>query len=313
MRRRVDPLVDRHRLVPWWGGKWRLAPTIVDLLPYPPHARTYVEPFAGGAAVFWRKPPHPIEILNDRNEWIVTVYRVLRDPERYRELAHRLQWTAYARSEFELAIRVLLETPDADDVTRAWAYVVFCQQCRLGGGVDTSEMRPSNWGYSIQRKQADVYFACTDHRVLAAYHRRLRSASIECLDALDVIDRYDHPATVFYFDPPYPSELVMHDYYVGGHRVDEMLTRIARIRGYGVLSFPPHDSLAILEREGWELREVTVQYSQAARGEDFDRTEIIALSPRLRELHDRGGAMPLFRDAAREKTGGGHHVCPPAG
>jgi len=47
------------------GGKNRLASRIIPLIP---KHTTYVEPFAGGAQVFFHKEPSAIEILNDQSQ-----------------------------------------------------------------------------------------------------------------------------------------------------------------------------------------------------------------------------------------------------
>jgi DNA adenine methylase len=60
----------------YYGAKARLAPWIASLLP--PH-RTYVEAFAGSAAVLFAKPPSPTEVLNDLDGAVVNFFRVLRD------------------------------------------------------------------------------------------------------------------------------------------------------------------------------------------------------------------------------------------
>ncbi len=66
------------RLLPptsYYGAKTRLAPWIASLLP---PDRTYIEPFAGSAAVLFAKPPSPTEILNDLDGAVVNFFRVLR-------------------------------------------------------------------------------------------------------------------------------------------------------------------------------------------------------------------------------------------
>ena len=80
----------------YYGRKARLAPWIASLLP--PH-RTYVEPFAGSAAVLFAKPPSPTEVLNDLDGAVVNFFTVLRDHPA--ELAQALRLTPYARAEYQ--------------------------------------------------------------------------------------------------------------------------------------------------------------------------------------------------------------------
>lgn len=47
------------------GSKWRLAEWIVSLMP--PH-KSYLEPFFGSGAVFFKKPPSRIETINDLDD-----------------------------------------------------------------------------------------------------------------------------------------------------------------------------------------------------------------------------------------------------
>jgi len=89
------------------GSKGRLGPWIASLLP--PH-RTYVEAFAGSAAVLFAKRPSPTEVINDRDADLVCLFRVLRD--RGSELARALCYTPYARG--ELAAATLDSTPPED-------------------------------------------------------------------------------------------------------------------------------------------------------------------------------------------------------
>lgn len=66
----------------WAGGKSRLLPKILPLVPR--KIQTYAEPFAGGAALFFAlasERPRRFEhaFLSDRNEELVVTYRAIRD------------------------------------------------------------------------------------------------------------------------------------------------------------------------------------------------------------------------------------------
>lgn len=57
------------------GGKRRL---VRHILPLFPEHQCYVEPFAGGAALFFMRPePANVEVLNDINSDLVNLYRVV--------------------------------------------------------------------------------------------------------------------------------------------------------------------------------------------------------------------------------------------
>ncbi len=74
------------------GSKWRLAEWIVSLMP--PH-KSYLEPFFGSGAVFFKKPPSRIETINDLDGEIINLFRCIREqPE---ELMRAVAYTPYSR------------------------------------------------------------------------------------------------------------------------------------------------------------------------------------------------------------------------
>ena len=82
------------------GGKTYLAPRIVRMIP--PH-RKYVEPFVGGAAVYFKKTPSDKEVLSDKDEEIAFAFRFLRDmtPGQFEELL-RKNWRVSRRQFYQL-------------------------------------------------------------------------------------------------------------------------------------------------------------------------------------------------------------------
>ncbi|EOW3614417.1 DNA adenine methylase, partial [Escherichia coli] len=78
--------------LPWPGGKRRLAKHILPL--FPEHTM-YVEPFCGGAALFFMKKPSRAEIINDINSDIVNLYRVVKHHQE--EFFRQFQWMPASR------------------------------------------------------------------------------------------------------------------------------------------------------------------------------------------------------------------------
>ena len=76
-------------IVPYYGGKARMAPLIVEMLDYD-NTDIYVEPFGGGCRVLLNKPRHKIECYNDYGEGICAVMRVMSNPDTASEFIERL-------------------------------------------------------------------------------------------------------------------------------------------------------------------------------------------------------------------------------
>lgn len=86
-----------HPIVPWLGGKRRLADRI---FPFFDNRHTcYVEPFAGGAALFFLKPPSDVEVINDINGELINLYRVVQN--RLEEFVRQFKWALSSRKVFE--------------------------------------------------------------------------------------------------------------------------------------------------------------------------------------------------------------------
>jgi DNA adenine methylase len=103
----------------WAGGKAALAPLLETMLPADIRERRWVEPFCGGAAMFFaREPQHAW--LNDCNAHLINFYRRLADSYGAVEEGVRAWATFYNsvpyKKEFYLAARARLnnESPRAD-------------------------------------------------------------------------------------------------------------------------------------------------------------------------------------------------------
>ncbi|HDV7709784.1 TPA: DNA adenine methylase, partial [Escherichia coli] len=79
-------------IVPWIGGKRRLAKHILPL--FPAH-ECYVEPFCGAAALYFLKTPGKIEVINDINGELVNLYRVVK--HHLEEFVRQFKWALVSR------------------------------------------------------------------------------------------------------------------------------------------------------------------------------------------------------------------------
>jgi DNA adenine methylase len=174
--------------LPYIGGKRRLARTIASLLP--PHL-AYVEPFAGGAQVFFHKSPSPVEVLNDIDDEIVNFLRVCQH-----HAAELTRWLRFAVASRRLHEWFAREDPTLlTDVQRA-ARFLYLQKNSFGG-----RLTRRSFHYAVAHRQN-----YTPARLPEILHRtatRLERVQLERLPYEDVLRRYDRPTTCFYLDPPY--------------------------------------------------------------------------------------------------------------
>ncbi len=186
-----SPVGSAEPPAPWMGGKRHLARRICTILAATPHA-AYCEPFIGMGGVFLRRRMRPpVEVLNDLNGDVATLFRVVqRFPE---ALFREMRWRPAMRSEFER----LQETRDVDllDIERA-ARFLYHQHLAFGGKV-------SGQNFGTATNQPHNFDLVRLEPRLRRLHDRLAGVVIENLDWLAFVTRYDRPGTLFYLDPPY--------------------------------------------------------------------------------------------------------------
>lgn len=179
----------QHRpIIPWIGGKGRLADWI---LPKFPRHTCYVEAFTGAGAMYFAKPPAEVEVLNDVNGELVNLYRVMKHhPE---ELIRQFKWALSSRKVYEWHQMTPPET--LTDIQRA-ARFYYLQKLSFGGKVDGQTFGTA----TTSPPRLNLYRIEED---LSQAHIRLQSTYIEDLSWEKVVDKYDRPHTLHYMDPPY--------------------------------------------------------------------------------------------------------------
>ena len=210
--------------LPYIGGKRRIAPLIVKLLP--PHV-TYVEPFAGGAQVFFHKPRSPVEVLNDLDGELVNYLRVVQQhsPELVRWLRHMVS---------SRALHALFSRQDPTqltDVQRA-ARFVYLQKNSFGG-------RVTRRTFNVAVTKPPNYAPSRLPHIIDAAARRLEHTQIECSSYEVVLDRFDRPTTVFYLDPPYIGRSLYRRNFSDAD-FSVLADRLRRVKGRFLLSINDH-------------------------------------------------------------------------
>ncbi|MDN0131887.1 DNA adenine methylase [Klebsiella pneumoniae] len=269
----------KHPAIRYHGGKFRLAPWIIEQMPE--HV-CYVEPFGGAAGVLLQKPRSYSEVYNDLDGEVVNLFRVLRNPELNQRLQDACRLTPYSRDEFCHA-----QQPATDSVERARRMVVrACMGFGSAAGIG------GNSGFRGDSKRKYAAAAHLWERYpenLAALCQRLQGVIIENKDALSVMRAHDAQTTLHYIDPPYVPETRVQGnrYYayemtVEGHEqllaVARTMTGMVMISGYDTEVY--NDMLS-----GWAKTEKTSRIS-AGRGTKV-RTECLWLNPAAQQKQER--------------------------
>lgn len=174
---------------PWMGSKRRLAGEI--LKKFPEH-KTYVEPFAGSAAVlFARETPARVEVLNDLDGDITNFFRVCKF--HLVELCQQFRWAVTSRKIFEWAKDTPAET--LTDIHRA-ARFYYLQRLCFGG-------RPTSRSFGVSSQTKHAINLARLEEGFSELHERLASVVVESLPWQQCVARYDHAEALFFLDPPY--------------------------------------------------------------------------------------------------------------
>ena len=226
------------------GGKNRLARKLIAL--FPEH-KTYVEPFAGGAQVFFHKEPSRVEVLNDLDGEIINFFRICQ--WHYEELIRYLKFCIVSRKLYDQLVAT--DPSLLTDVQRAGRFFYLQKNC-YGGLV-----LKRNYHYGVS--QRPNYRVERIPQVLQATHERLQRVQLESLPYEEILERYDRPATLFYLDPPYYARK-LYRFNFTDEDFALLKERLSKLNGRFILSLNDLPEVRKLFSE-FHIRRVALAYS----------------------------------------------------
>jgi DNA adenine methylase len=227
--------------ITYYGGKQTLAGRIIPLMP---EHTTYNEPFFGGGAIFFSKPPSACEIINDRRDDVVNFYRIC--SAEFSALRTLIIGTVNSRSVHREAAHILKNPEPYSSLKRAWAFWVQ---------TNMSFASVMFGGWAFEKKTHKTGLRLHNKRVNFTKHiyNRLKLVQVENRDALEVIKLYDSPETFHYCDPPYFNANMGH---YGGYTAQDfknLLETLSSIKGKFLLSSYPSQILEEYAKQfGWK-------------------------------------------------------------
>ena len=252
-----------NSILNYMGGKSLLTRKIIPLVP--PH-ECYCEVFAGAAWLLFRKEESKVEIINDINSDLVTLYRVIK--LHLDEFIRYLRWLLVSRDEFT---RFKKEAPEAlTDIQRAVRFYYL-----LKNGYGGRLYKPS---FSIAASKPSGFNLLRIEEDLSAAHLRLCRVYIENKPYEQIIPRYDRPGTFFYVDPPYFN---CEGYYGPDIFSRDDFSRLASllkaIQGKFIMSINDVPEIRALFK-GFRIEEVSTTYSMPGAQAKKKVTELLIMN-----------------------------------
>jgi site-specific DNA-adenine methylase len=176
-------------VAPWqqFGGASQYAARLAKRLP---EHDTFVEPFAGAAAVLFAKQPAKREAIADLDGEVVHALQYLKGWNDKRAAAlDALDWVG-SRKTFDRAKKIDPKSASSDQ--RMWRFLYL----RRFGFAGMARYSTTSEGTRATRFLAS----------LAKKAERLRDVEINQADYRKTLDKYDGAGTLFFIDPPYPGE-----------------------------------------------------------------------------------------------------------
>jgi DNA adenine methylase len=227
------------------GGKNRFISTILPMIP---EHMTYVEPFSGGAQVFFQKEPAKVEVLNDLDGELVNFYRVCQS--HYEELLRYMRFLVVSRDWYKR----LQNTPPESltDIQRAGRYF-YLQKNTFGG-------RVANQSYAIHVVNGPSFSTRRLADLIERTHARLGKVQIEQMSYERVVQKYDRAQTFFYIDPPYYGVNGLYRFDFSHEQFEQLAQQLKTIKGKFLMSINDHPEIRRMFAD-FHIGTVTVAYS----------------------------------------------------
>jgi DNA adenine methylase len=240
MERQVDEVRSPLR---WVGGKFYIADWIISLMP---KHEVYVEPFFGAGWVFFKKPKVRVEVINDIDDRIYALFKVLSDEELFQKFLEKVWFVGASEKVFEEMLEKL-SSGVGDIVEKAVAFF-YVNRFGLAGNLGSQFVVCS-------RNSTALSYGGVKNSLLKI-HERLGGVCVLNRDWRDVVLKYDSEDTLFYLDPPYVLETRKNSegVYVcemSDKEHEELVDVCLRLKGKVILSGYRNRIYERLEKNGW--------------------------------------------------------------
>lgn len=196
-------------VIPYYGGKFQLSRELITRLPK--HTR-YIEMFAGGLSMFFRKPKVEWNVVNDKDNNLVNLYMTI--AEEFDAFCEAIGWYIKSRTQHEILKEYIstVEKKDIPDVKRAARYYYLVKCSFNNNPQGTFSKNSADWNTDVFIKDLEVS------------RKELNGICIENLDFRKLVEKYEpKKGDLWYIDPPYFVAAKRKDYYMHTLQHDDHL------------------------------------------------------------------------------------------
>jgi DNA adenine methylase len=189
-----------NSMIKYFGGKNGISNKLIEYFPENYLEMNYIEPFCGSAAMLFRKEKSDIEIINDIDKNIYSLFKCIIDKDIFVQFKHLCDLSIYSEDLLK-EYSISLKNDELSMLDRAYKFF-YCNRVSysgVGNGFSTSGV--------IRRKMSKSvsdYLSSIDN--LFDIHNRLSSVVIHNTDAISLIKKWDKINTFMYCDSPYANE-----------------------------------------------------------------------------------------------------------
>ena len=219
-------MIKGKPFVKWAGGKRQIIDKLKKYLPE--DFDTYYEPFVGGGALLFELSPQKA-VINDSNEELMNVYKVLCNEEKFKKMCHTLNHYETSHSEeFYYEIRNKDRNKKSfnrlADYTRA-ARTIYLNKACFNGLYRVNSKNEFNVPFG-KKKKVNTYEG--SNLITVSNYLTMNDVKILCCDFEEAV-KDAKKGDFIYFDPPYDSDTsTFNSYTETGFDKDEQ-RRLAKV------------------------------------------------------------------------------------
>ena len=253
--------------ITYYGGKQQL---VKEIGAHMPRHKIYCEPFFGGGAYFFYKPPSYLEAINDINNNLITFYKVVQN--NFVELDHKIRSSLHSESEYLKAQQVYNTPEKYTEVEIAWA-VWILTNISFSGSIHGGW----RWCNGTSGSHTGRYMNHKRNAFQENLQVRLNHVQISCRNAERVIKDRDSHDTFFYLDPPYPGTHQGHYKGYTFKELEKLLIQLESIKGKFLLSNSQSQTLRhYLLKNNWNYKVIDMPLKVANRMFKKRKQEVLA-------------------------------------